>query len=324
MTQKHKRVLALCGGVGGSKLAEGLSRTINPENLTVVVNTGDDFTHLGLQISPDLDTVMYTLAGLSHRVQGWGLENETWQFMDALSRLGGESWFRLGDRDLAMHVSRTCARSAGTSLTRFTRDAAAALGIRVNVLPMTDHTVRTVVATSDGDLAFQNYFVERKCEPCVKEIRYEGAESAQMTTEVSAALSDSHLDAIIICPSNPYLSIDPILAVPGIRAALRASRVPVIAVSCVVAGASVKGPTAKIMKELGVPVSAASVATHYGDLIDGFIVDCSDEATLQEFDVQSIAASIVMTTDESRAMVAETTLEFAEQIRDRKRDRAEN
>jgi LPPG:FO 2-phospho-L-lactate transferase len=269
-------VVALCGGIGGAKLALGLYSILDPGMLTVIVNTGDDFEHLGLHISPDLDTVLYTLGGVADPDRGWGRANETWNFMKGLDQLGAETWFRLGDRDLAMHVLRTAWLRSGKSLSAFTSLSADALGISAKILPMTDHTVRTIVETVEGDLSFQDYFVQRRCEPVVKRIRFDGAARAKPSAEAINALSGSKLHAIVICPSNPYLSIDPILAVAGIRRAIKNATAPVIAVSPIIGGNAVKGPTAKIMRELGRAVNTQTISTHYRDLIDALVIDDSD------------------------------------------------
>ncbi len=271
-------ILALSGGVGGAKLALGLSRILPPEDLLVVANTGDDFEHLGLSISPDIDTVMYTLAGLANLELGWGRGDETWSFMETLAAIGGESWFRLGDRDLAVHVERTRRLRAGESLTAITADLCARLGVACRVMPMTDDLVRTRVRTEEGWIAFQDYFVRRQCAPVVRELAFDGAATARPS--FLDALSDPRLSAVVICPSNPFISVEPILAMPGVRAALLACGAPVIAVSPIIGGRAIKGPTAKMMQELGMEVSAASVAWRYADLLDGYIVDHADAGTV--------------------------------------------
>ena len=214
------KVLALCGGVGGAKLALGLYRVLAPGRLTVAINTGDDFEHLGLHVSPDIDTVTYTLAGLNDTERGWGLADESWNFMAALGRLGGEKWFNLGDRDLATHVLRTIQLKEGRSLSEITAGFAARLGIDAHLLPMSDDPVRTKVSTPEGELDFQRYFVERQCAPEVRAIAFEGVADARPHPALMQALADSSLAAIVICPSNPYLSVDPLLALPGLREAL--------------------------------------------------------------------------------------------------------
>jgi LPPG:FO 2-phospho-L-lactate transferase len=304
-------VLAVCGGIGGAKLALGLYRVLPPHGLTVVVNTGDDFEHLGLHISPDLDTVLYTLAGWSDPVRGWGRADETWHFMEALEALGGPDWFRLGDRDLAMHVERTQWLKRGETLSAFARHAARRMGIAAHVLPMSDDPVRTVVDTAEGSLAFQNYFVERRCAPVVTGIRFLGSERARPSRELVHALARPDLGTIVICPSNPYLSIDPLLSVAGMRTALAAAAAPVIAVSPLIGGKAVKGPTAKIMTELGISATAQAIATHYGDLLDGLVIDASDAAEAAGLGVRTEVTSTLMRDMDDRRRLARDVLMFA-------------
>ncbi len=311
------KCVALCGGVGGAKLALGLTHILNPDDLSLIVNTGDDFTHLGLHISPDLDTVMYTLAGLANAEQGWGRAGETWAFMGALRKLGGEDWFQLGDLDLATHVERTRRLAAGESLSHITRDLFAALGVGAPVLPMSDDPVRTIIHTPRGPLAFQHYFVRDKCAPAVTCFSFAGSEQAKPAPGVLQALNDPQLDCIIICPSNPFVSIDPILAVPGIRAALMAARAPVIAVSPIVGGRAIKGPTAKMMQELSVPQTAGAIAAHYGGLLNGFILDESDAGLIPALTANGLAcraAPSVMHTLQDRVKLARSVLDFAAKL----------
>ncbi|MEI9984728.1 MAG: 2-phospho-L-lactate transferase [Aliidongia sp.] len=313
MTLKPK-IVALCGGVGGAKLALGLSRILPPEHLTIIVNTGDDFTHLGLHVSPDIDTVVYTLAGLSNQEQGWGLEGETWHFMQSLERIGGETWFRLGDADLAMHVERTRRLAAGETLTAITQDLAARLGIGPVILPMSDASVRTILHTDEGILPFQDYFVRRRTEPSVERIEIAGAAEAAPAPAVQAALDDPALGLVIICPSNPWLSVLPILETGDMRARLAALRCPVVAVTPVIAGAAVKGPTARLMAQLGLEVSAVSVARFYAGLADGFLLDEQDRDLAREIVALGMAvatAPTLMTDLESRVALARAALEFA-------------
>lgn len=269
-------VIALSGGVGGAKLALGLSRLGLDDKLLVVANVGDDFEHLGLNICPDLDTVTYTLSGLSDQAKGWGRADEGWRFMAALEQLGGESWFNLGDSDLALHTLRTDLLRKGESLTAVTRAVARKLGIAARIVPMSDDPVRTMVQTAGGALAFQHYFVRDRCEPAVTGFVFDGIADARPQADFMAALADPALRAIVITPSNPFVSIDPILELPGVRAALRAAAAPVVAVSPIVAGMAIKGPAAKMMTELGMPSTALAVARHYGDLLDGFVLDHGD------------------------------------------------
>ena len=319
-------ILALAGGVGGAKLAAGLQAALDtPSDLLTVVNTGDDFEHLGLSICPDLDTVMYTLSGRANPETGWGLAGETWHFLEALGTLGGEDWFRLGDHDLATHVERTRRLRAGETLSRVAADLSAHLGVPSRIAPMSDDPVRTVVETRDeGDLPFQEYFVRRRCDPAVQGLRFEGAPEARMSAAFTSALADPMLDAVVVCPSNPYLSVDPILAIPGVRAALAGCAAPVVAISPIVGGRAIKGPAAKIMEELGVEVSAATVADRYRDFLDGFVLDETDRALAAAIESADMGAGLrvrveqtVMRTDEDRARLATSVLGFARLLRER-------
>ncbi|HQQ62924.1 MAG TPA: 2-phospho-L-lactate transferase [Pseudomonadales bacterium] len=306
-------VLALCGGVGGAKLAWGLAQVLSPEQLTVVVNTGDDFAHLGFHVSPDLDTVMYTLAGINNRESGWGLAGETWSFMHALETLGGETWFRLGDRDLATHVSRTQQLVHGKTLSEVTLQLCAHHGIQQRVLPMSDDAVRTFVDTDQGELPFQYYFVREQCRPRVSRVRFEGAGKARMSPAVTAALSDPHLRAVIICPSNPLLSIAPILAVPGMREALLATTARVIAVSPLVGGQAIKGPTAKMMQDMAIPTTSGSIADFYAGLLDGMVVDsvdAGDAETLRISGLDVLVCQTWMKSDEDKQALARRLLDW--------------
>lgn len=304
-------ILALSGGVGGAKLADGLLHTAGRGRLTVAVNTGDDFTHLGLHISPDIDTALYTLAGLANPETGWGRRDETWTFMDALARLGGETWFRLGDGDLATHVERTRRLAAGEPLSAIIADFARRFGIDADIVPMSDQPLRTRVRTDDGVFDFQDYFVRQQCRPVTRAIEFVFAPDTRPCPALEAALADEALGAILICPSNPYLSIAPMLAVPGLRALLRARGVPIVAVSPLVGGAAVKGPTAKIMTELGVPVSADEIVRHYGDLLDGFVLDARDAHLRERIGVPVHVTDTLMLTPADRIRVAHETLAFA-------------
>lgn len=278
MTRDARRggVLALCGGVGGAKLAHGLAMALAPDELSIVVNTGDDFRHLGLHIAPDLDSVLYALADLSDPVRGWGRREETWTFMAALRALGGQDWFQLGDADLAVHVERTWRLAAGATLSEITAHLCERLAIGVRVLPMSDDPVQTRVRTDEGWLDFQEYFVRRQCRPVVREFRFEGAERARAQPQVLTALADETLRAVIICPSNPFVSIEPILAVAGMREALQRAAAPIVAVTPIIGGRAVKGPAAKMLAELSLPVSGVGVAQRYAGLIDGFVLDTAD------------------------------------------------
>ena len=307
--QERDRYVALSGGVGGAKLSLGMAHLLG-ERLTIVVNTGDDFEHLGLHISPDVDTAIYTLAGVVNPETGWGRRDETWTFMAALQRLGGQAWFKLGDADLATHVERTRRLRAGETLTSITAHLAQSFGVKSRILPMCDEPLRTVVETDQGPLAFQDYFVRAQCRPIVRTVRFDGAESAQPSPQVRAALSDSALAGIIVCPSNPWLSVDPILAVPGLREAIRASGAPVIAVSPIIAGNAVKGPTAKIMRELDLQPGAASIARHYAGLIDGFLIDSEDCALADTIAMPVRAARTLMHSLDDKVGLARECLDF--------------
>lgn len=310
-------VIALCGGVGGAKLAFGLAAVLPPEDLTIVVNTGDDFEHLGLHVSPDIDTVAYTLSGLSDAERGWGLAGETWHFMDQLKQLGGEDWFSLGDRDLAMHVERTRRLAAGETLSQITETLTRRLGLSHSVVPMSDDRVRTIVRTEDGELAFQRYFVGERCRPVVAGVRFEGADRAAPAPGLETVLARSDIAAVIVCPSNPYLSIDPILAVPQVRAGLEALGAPIVAVSPIVGGQALKGPAAKLMRELGAAPSSVGVTAHYGGLLDGLVIDRTDAAeadAVRQAGAQPLIAATVMMTDGDRLRLARETLAFAERL----------
>jgi LPPG:FO 2-phospho-L-lactate transferase len=311
-------IIALSGGVGGAKLALGLARVMPPEELTVVVNTGDDFEHLGLSISPDIDTVAYTLAGIANRELGWGRHDETWSFMETMESLGGETWFRLGDRDVALHVERTRRLRDGETLSAVTADLCRRLGIRSRVVPMSDDPVRTRLRTAEGWLDFQEYFVHRRCEPVVHELLFQGAGAARAHPEFIAALTDPSLQAIVICPSNPFISVEPILAIPGVRQAMIDSPAPIIAVSPIIAGQAVKGPTAKMMKELGLDPSAGTVAHRYHDLLDGYVIDHADMSEVVSIDARVTLAQTLMRTMEDREALARTVLDAAAVLRRRK------
>jgi len=311
-------ILALAGGVGGAKLANGLSLVLRPSELSIVVNTGDDFEHVGLKVCPDLDTVTYWLAGLNDAERGWGLAGETWHFMAALKRLGGPGWFNLGDSDLALHLTRTELLGKGASLSEVTRDICQKLGIGHPVAPMTDQRVQTRIHTADEELAFQDYFVRLRCEPEVRSISFSGIETAQPSAALAAAMNDPTLGAVVICPSNPFLSIDPILGVPGVRQWLESTPVPVIAVSPIVGGQAIKGPAAKILRELGHESSVDAVASHYSGLIDGIVIDKIDEgaaASLRDQGIDVLVTQTVMRNVDDQRDLALAVLKFAADIR---------
>jgi LPPG:FO 2-phospho-L-lactate transferase len=306
-------VIALSGGIGGAKLALGLSRVLPPEELLIVANTGDDFEYLGLSISPDIDTLTYALAGLDNTELGWGRRDETWSFMETLGALGGETWFRLGDRDLALHVERTRRLRAGDTLSAITADVARRLGIGARLLPMSDDPVRTRIRSNTGWIDFQDWFVRQQCRPEVRGLEFAGAQSARPQPELLAALRGGGLRAVVICPSNPFISVEPILAVPGLRAAIAGCGAPVIAVSPIIAGQAVKGPTARMFTQFGTPPSAAAVAARYADILTGYVMEPEDDAT-------GIAARVfrvptLMRRLEDKTALARAVLAAADQLR---------
>lgn len=295
--------LALAGGVGGAKLACGLADVLPPDELVVVVNTSDDFEHLGLHISPDLDSVMYALAGIENPQTGWGQKDETWFFMGALERLGAETWFRLGDRDLATHVERTRRLRAGESLSTVTAALCEMLSVRCRVAPMSDDPVRTVVVTEDGRMEFQTYFVRNRCQPLLRSISFEGSQHAKPSKVLHDALTNSRLRGVILCPSNPFVSIDPILAVQGVRETIERLGVPVVAVSPIIAGQAIKGPAAKMFVELnGVSPSVEAVVEHYGRLLTGIVLDERDAKSATRLGRRGVAVKLAdtMMTDQNR------------------------
>lgn len=308
------KIVALAGGVGGAKLADGLARCLPPQNLTIIVNTGDDFVHWGLNISPDLDTVCYTLAGLANPETGWGRMGESWNVYEQMERLGAENWFRLGDKDLATHLERSRRLREGESLSSITRDFCARWEIGPQVLPMTDDPVPTIVNTVEfGELAFQEYFVHKRCEPTVRGFRFAGIEAAQPAPGLLAALRAA--DAVVFCPSNPWVSIDPILSVAGVREALKAK--DVVAISPILGGQTVKGPAAKMYKELGIEPSALAVARHYGESIAGFVLDEVDAdmaEAVQALKIQPLVTNSLMKTTADRQRLAQDVLNFVERI----------
>ena len=308
------KILALAGGVGGAKLALGLAHTLPADALTVAVNTADDFEHLGLSICPDLDTVMYTLAGVANPETGWGRRDESWTVMEALGQIGGETWFRLGDKDLATHIERTRRLRGGESLSSVTRDLAARLGVKPAMVPMSDEPVRTMVTTDDGELAFQDWFVRLRCEPVVKSVRFAGADKARphrALTELDG------LSGIVVCPSNPFVSVAPILAVPGVRAALDKAKAPRVAVTPIVGGQAIKGPAAKMLAELGHDVSALGVARYYKDWVDGFVLDAQDAGLAREIETLGLkvrVADTMMRNDDDKRRLAAQVLDFVDEL----------
>lgn len=307
-------ILALSGGVGGAKLAAGLAAVLPPDRLTIAVNTGDDFEHLGLTICPDIDSVVYALAGLGDTERGWGVAGESWQAMAMLGQLGEAQWFSLGDRDMAMHLARSWRLRSGESLSQVTARLTGALGIAHAVVPMSDAPVRTQVETEQGWLDFQNYFVREQCRPAARAIRFAGTPGAAPSPGLAKALERDDLAAVIVCPSNPFLSVDPILAVDGVRAALTAREVPFIAVSPLVGGKALKGPLAKLLGELGQACDNRSIAAHYSGLLDHILIDhcdADDAQGLREMGVSVTVSATVMGTAEDRRGLARDALSAA-------------
>jgi LPPG:FO 2-phospho-L-lactate transferase len=305
LEQNELKIVALAGGVGGAKLAHGLAQILPPDELTVIVNTGDDFEHYGLYICPDLDTVCYTLAGLANPETGWGRASERWSVIENASKLGGPGWFRLGDQDLGTHLERTRRLREGQSLTQITQDFCKTWGIRHSILPMSDQPVRTIVETEDGDLAFQEYFVHRRCEPHVKGFRFEGVEAALPAPGALDAIQSA--DAVVICPSNPWVSIDPILQV------IKKVERPVFAISPIIAGQAVKGPAAKMYRELGIEPSALAVARHYCHLATGFVLDEVDrqlEGEIRSLNMRTLVTNTLMKSHDNRMQLAMDVIDF--------------
>lgn len=304
----------LSGGVGGAKLVLGLQEVLAPGQLEVIANTGDDFLHLGLPVCPDIDTLLYTLAGEANPATGWGRRDESWQFMDALEQLGGATWFRLGDRDLATHIYRRALLDSGLSLSAATQRLATALQVPTVVHPMTDARVSTVIDTADGPLDFQDYFVRQQAQPVATAIRFSGSDKAEPSDGALRALARPQLAAVIISPSNPWLSIAPLLAVAGLQSALLKTKVPVIAVSPIVGGKAVKGPTAKLMRELGIGEGVTGIAEHYRGLIDGLVIDRQDEQyaeAITKLGLRVAVTDTIMNKLADKIRLAEFVAEFA-------------
>jgi LPPG:FO 2-phospho-L-lactate transferase len=313
------KVVALAGGVGGAKLVDGLAQILGPEALSIIVNTGDDFEYLSLQISPDLDTVCYTLADLANPETGWGRCDETWVTFDTIAVMGGAAWFRLGDKDLATHILRTSKLKRGHKLSEITREFCCQWGIDHLVFPMSDDPVRTIVHTTHGKaLGFQEYFVHQACQPIVASIDFHGAETSKPAPGAVEAIENS--DVVIIAPSNPWVSIDPVLAVPGYREAL--SKKIVVAVSPLIGGKALKGPAAKIYQELGYTPSASAVAYHYQDMLSGFVFDSIDQCELEKIErwrIIPLVTDIIMKDKPDRVRLAQEVLMFSETVFNRSR-----
>lgn len=307
-------VLALSGGVGGAKLASGLAAVLAPEDLTIVVNTGDDFEHLGLTICPDIDSVTYAMAGLNDTERGWGVAGETWQAMAMLRDLGEADWFNLGDRDLGLHLARSWRLRAGESLSHVTARLTRQLGIAHAIVPMSDQPLRTQIVTEQGALDFQDYFVREQCRPVARAIRFAGADAAFPSAGFATALARSDLAGVLICPSNPYLSVDPILAIPGVRSALATLDVPVVVVSPLVGGKALKGPLGKLLDELGAAGGNQAIARHYKGLATHLLIDtadASDAEGLRDFDLSVTITGTVMCDADDRERLARVALSAA-------------
>jgi LPPG:FO 2-phospho-L-lactate transferase len=303
------KIVALAGGVGGAKLCDGLAQLLKPEQLTIIVNTADDFTYLGFRISPDLDTVCYTLAGMANPETGWGRVNETWNVHETLEQMGIPVWFHIGDTDLATHIVRKIRYDEGWTLSQITSDFCRIWSVQVKILPMSDDHIQTWLYTDEGDLEFQEYFVHRQCQPRVKGFYFEGAESSKPAPGVIDAIENC--DAVIVCPSNPWVSIDPILAVPNIRKALESKTI--FAVSPIIGHKTVKGPAAKMFSEMGIQPSALAVAQHYNRLISNIFIDNSDYESvkgIKELGIQPTLTNIMMNDKSDRRRLAREIIEM--------------
>lgn len=311
---RPRKILAVTGGVGGAKLAVGLAQLLGPDELMFAVNVGDDFIHLGLHISPDIDSLTYALAGQNNQELGWGRAGETWQFIETLGSLGGDDWFRLGDKDMALHMRRSLMLQNGASLSAATQEVTQRMGIAHRVIPISDDPIRTVVQSTQGDLMFQHYFVRERCEPAVHGFRFEGMANAVLNPTIAAYLADC--DAIIICPSNPFVSVAPVIEVAGFLAATE--QIPTIAVAPIVGGIALKGPAAKMMQELDIPTTALGVAEHYQrkypHLLNGFVIDSTDADSLPDFNLPTIATQSVMSSLQDRIALAVACLDFFDQL----------
>lgn len=309
--------MAITGGVGGAKLCLGLAEILSPEQVAFAVNIGDDFEHFGLHVSPDIDTLTYTLSGLSNQAQGWGREGETWHFIEAMRTLGGDAWFNLGDADLAMHVFRTECLKQGKSLSEVTAIIAERLGIKHHLFPVSDDPVPTVIHTDEGSLPFQEYFVKRRCEPKVNGFEFSHAEAARISPSLRAWLRDPKLKGVVVCPSNPYISVDPLLSAANFGRFIKGLGVSVLVVSPIVHGQAIKGPTAKIMTELNIPNDAVAIARHYETLADAIVIDEQDallSEKIEEMGLSTIVAQTVMLTLQDKIQLAEVVTDFVRQI----------
>ena len=310
------KIIALSGGVGGAKLCLGLHQICEPEELYFITNTGDDFLYLGFYIAPDVDTLVYTLAGVNNTETGWGRADETWKTHNVLGELGADNWFKLGDKDLALHLHRSKELRNGERLTSITQDIANRFHLKATVLPMSDHMIQTVIDTNEGLLSFQEYFVKQASKPKIKDISFK-SKNPEPSAEVTETLMDPDLKGIVICPSNPYLSIDPILSIETISQSIAESKSPRVAVSPIINGQSVKGPTTKIMNELGLETNVLTIAQHYKDYIDGIVIDTSDQdyaGQIESMGIQVKLSEIMMNNDDDKKRVAEDVIHFIDHI----------
>ncbi len=317
MNINSEKYLALSGGIGGAKLALGLSHSLPESSLTVIANTGDDFEHLGLSISPDLDTLLYTLADLNNTELGWGRRDESWNFADACEQLGLDTWFRLGDRDLAMHVYRSQRLKQGATLSQVSSELCSRFKLKTRIVPMSDAAVRTMVVSDRGVLPFQEYFVKYRCQPIVSAIHFDGIETARPAPGFLHCLDDEHLQAIIICPSNPFLSVQPVLALPGLQEKIKASGRPVIVISPIVQGQSLKGPTAKLMRELNLECSVKTIAELYQNIATAIVIDRRDEAAtdeLQTLGLKVFSENIVMNSLQDKIELARAVINISHSL----------
>lgn len=315
-----RNIIALAGGVGGAKLARGLA-SVEARNLTVVVNVGDDFEHLGLNVCPDIDSILYGMSGRDDLARGWGRRDETWNCLASLHEIEpAATWFKLGDRDLAVHIARTRRLREGERLSDITEHFARAFGIEARVVPVTDDPLKTVVLSEDREIPFQQYFVAEQCAPRVRGFRFDGAHRARLTTALVRAF-EQNVDAIVLCPSNPFVSVDPILSVPDLRRLLKQSGAPIVAVSPIVGGVALKGPAANMLQEMGMDCSAYGVAKYYRGLIDAIVIDRRDEKLekpIRELGIDVAIEATVMKNDDDKALLARKTLAFAQRISARK------
>jgi LPPG:FO 2-phospho-L-lactate transferase len=307
-------VIVLSGGVGGAKFVSGLYDILAPGELAVIVNTGDDFDHLGLRICPDIDSITYALAGINDEKRGWGRDHETWNALETLRQLGADDWFVLGDKDIGLHLFRHHWLQQKRTLSELTQTISRQFDIRCQIIPMTESTVETFLETDQGTLSFQDYFVKHQGLPRVRRLDYRGAAAATLHSLASTALNSKRLRAIFVAPSNPLLSIDPILAIPESRDVITRRGLPVIAVSPIVQGRALKGPLTQMMESLGIPRSATGIAAHYRGLISGMVIDSADEAEATALNIPVCIAPIIMSDRAARQALARTALEFADSL----------